>query len=42
MIEIHRRPCGDHYASSAIMERTATLGIEALPGVALAASDILG
>jgi Uma2 family endonuclease len=42
MIEVHRTPRGRHYASSTTVERTATLRIEALPGVALAASDILG
>jgi Uma2 family endonuclease len=42
LIEIHRTPRGNHYASSTTVERTATLGIEALPGVAPAAFDILG
>lgn len=42
LIEVHRTPKGNRYTSSSNVERAGTLDIEALPGVALAASDIIG
>jgi Uma2 family endonuclease len=41
-IEVFRKPTGDKYQSSARVDRTGSLEIEALPGVRIAAGGIFG